>query len=179
MLHGLYARRCAHSNKPELLQREGDDIVAPLVVELDVAAGRNDDILLAVDRIRGRRRVDAGAGVESPQHLAVPGVIGAEAPIAFAGEDEAAGCRQNAADHRLRRLYLPTNLAGVVIDRRDVAGLLFGRDDLEGAAEPQLALRVGRAFYMIGHRLMQVDGVGYAQLGIDRDGRPFDSAVGA
>src|SRR6266849_9541678 len=81
-----YARRCSHLNKPKLLQREGDDVVAPLVVELDIAAGGNDDILLAIDRIGRRRRVDAGAGVESPQHLAVLGVIGAEAPIAFARE---------------------------------------------------------------------------------------------
>src|SRR5262249_35732364 len=161
------------------LQREGDDIVASLVVELDVAAGGNDDVLLAVDRIGGRWRVDAGAGVESPQYLAIPGVIGAEAPIAFAREHEAAGRRQNAADHRLRRLYLPANFAGVVIDRRDVAGLLFGWDDLEGAAEPELALRIGRAFHKIVHRLMQVDRIGYAEVRIDRDRRPFDAAVGA
>src|SRR5215467_16265415 len=145
---------------PKLLQREGDNVIATLVVDLDIAAGGDNDVLLAVNRIGGRRRVDAGTGVEGPQHLAVLGVIGAETPVAFTREHEAAGGRQYPADHRLRRFHLPTNLAGVVIDGRDVTGLLLSRDDLEGAAEPQLALRIGRAFYMIVHRLMQVDGVG-------------------
>src|SRR5713101_1095978 len=82
-------------------QREGDDVVAALEVELDIAAGGDDDVLLAANLIGGWRCVDAGAGVEGPQHLAVLGVIGAETTIAFAREHEAAGCRQDAADHRL------------------------------------------------------------------------------
>ena len=67
----------------------------------------------------------------------------------------------------------------MVVDRRHVAPLLLGRDHLEGAAEPQLALRIGRALDVVSHRLMQVDGVAQAETRIDRHRRPFDAAVGA
>src|SRR5262249_17630958 len=46
------------------IQREGDDVVAALVVDLDVAAGPDHDVLLAAHRVGGGRRIDAGAGVE-------------------------------------------------------------------------------------------------------------------
>src|ERR1700730_3061391 len=57
---------------------EGDDVVAALVVDLDVSAGRDHDVLLAVDRVGGRRRVDAGAGPEFPQDRASAGDISLE-----------------------------------------------------------------------------------------------------
>ena len=47
-------------------KREGDDIIAPLVVELDVAARPDHDVLLAVNGIGSRWRVDAGASLEIP-----------------------------------------------------------------------------------------------------------------
>src|ERR1700692_3918119 len=122
------------------IPREGDDAVAALGIDLHVAAGRHHDVLLAADDIGRRRRVDAGAGLELPQYVAALGVIGLEPAVAFAGEDQAAGRGENAADHRLRRLHLPFDLAGVVVDCSYVAPLLFRGDDLEGAAEPQLAL---------------------------------------
>src|SRR5262245_8493505 len=148
------------------IQREGDDGVAALVVELHIAAGRDHDVLLASDHVRGRRRVDAGTGIERPQHIAVAGVVGAEAAIAFAGEHQPAGGREDAADHRLRRLHLPADLSGIVVNGGDVAPLFLGRDDLEGAAEPQLAGRVGRTLHLIGHGLVQVDGITQPELRI-------------
>ena len=49
------------------LDREGDDGVAALGVDLGVAARADDDVLLAADHVGGRRRIDAGAGLELPQ----------------------------------------------------------------------------------------------------------------
>ena len=48
------------------------------------------------------------------------------------------------------------------------APLLLARDDLERAAEPELAAGVRRLLDVIGHRLVQVGRVGQAQLRIDR-----------
>src|SRR4051812_34254351 len=120
------------------IQRESDDAIATLVVELHVAARSDHNVLLAADCIRRRRRIDAGPGLERPEHVAVLGIIGAEPAIAFTGEDEPASGRENAADHRLRRLLLPLDLAGVVVDGGYVSGLFFGGDHLERAAEPEL-----------------------------------------
>src|SRR5690242_15981841 len=114
-------RREAAGEARGLLDRKGDDGVAALGVDLGVAARTDDDILLAADHIGGGRSVDAGAGLELPQHLAVGGVIGLEPPVGLAGEQETAGRREYAADHRLRRLDLPGDLAGVVVDRADIA----------------------------------------------------------
>src|SRR5262245_10611941 len=49
---------------PSFSERERDDVVAPLVVELGVAARRDDNVLLPVDRVGRRRRIDAGARPE-------------------------------------------------------------------------------------------------------------------
>ena len=54
-----------------LLDREGDDGVAALGVDLGVAARSDDDILLAVDHVGRRRRIDAGAGLELQSTLPV------------------------------------------------------------------------------------------------------------
>src|SRR6185312_4935119 len=121
-------------------QREGDERVAALVVELRIAARRNDDVLLAVDGIGGWWGVDAGPGLEFPEHGARVRVISLKQAVALAGKGKSARRHQNAADHRLLRLDLPFDLAGVVVDRGDVAPLLLGGNDLEGAAQPELAL---------------------------------------
>jgi hypothetical protein len=55
----------------------------------------------------GIPRVDAGAGLEFPQDRAGAGVISLEMAVALAGEHQPAGGRQDATDHRLRRLHLP------------------------------------------------------------------------
>ena len=83
-----------------LLQREGDDRVAALGVDLHVAAGGDHDVLLAARRVGRRRRVDAGAGVEFPQDAAALGVIGLEPAVGFAGEKKPAGSGERTADWR-------------------------------------------------------------------------------
>src|SRR5262245_3141198 len=148
-------------------KREGNQRIAAFVVELRVAAGRNDDELLTVDGIGGRRRIDTRARLELPQHGPGFRVVGLEQAIALPGESEATRRHQNAADHRLLGFHLPFDLAGVVIDRGDVAPLLLGGNDLEGAAEPELALGVGRRLDVVGHGLMQVDGIGQALARVD------------
>src|SRR6476620_6452789 len=158
---------------------ERDDVVAALEVNLDVTTRADDDVLLAVDGVGGWRRIDAGAREERPQNVAALRIVGAEPAIAFTGEHEATGSGQRATHHGQRRLFLPGNLAGVVVDGGDVAERLLGGDHLESAAKPELAARIGRALDLIGHRLMQVDGVGQAELRVDRHRRPFDAAIGA
>src|SRR5215470_8051449 len=140
---------------PKLLQREGDNVIATLVVDLDIAAGGDNDVLLAVNRIGGRRRVDAGTGVEGPQHLAVLGVIGAETPLAFTREHEAAGGRHYPADHRWRRFHLPTNLAGVVTYTRAVSRWLRRPSPTTCSAESSRELRIARSFNITRNRLVQ------------------------
>ena len=65
--------------------------IAERVADLEVAAARHRDELLAADGERHGGRVAARAGVELPQQLAGLGVVGVEVAVAFAGEGEAAG----------------------------------------------------------------------------------------
>src|SRR5262245_17439706 len=44
----------AKADLRSLAKSEGYDIIAPFEVKLRVSASRNDDVLLAIDRIRGR-----------------------------------------------------------------------------------------------------------------------------
>src|ERR1043166_6593805 len=132
-----------------LIDRERDDIVAALIIELHVAARGDHDVLLALDRVGRRRSFDAGASLEAPENGTAAGIVGAEPAVALAGEHAPARGREDAADHRLWRLHLPADLAGVVVDRRHVAPPFLRRADLEDAAEPQLALRMGRAVALV------------------------------
>src|SRR5215472_13331040 len=84
LMPGLLRPRRLAMTAVQSVQGERDDGVAALVVELHVAAGGDHDVLLAADHVGGGRRIDAGPGIERPQHLAVLGVIGAEAAVAFA-----------------------------------------------------------------------------------------------
>src|SRR3982074_3922054 len=118
------------------IERESDDIVAAAEIDLRVASRAHHDILLAVNHVSGGRRVDAGSGAEIPQFLAVGRIVSGELAVAFARENKAACGGENAADHGFWRLHLPFDLAGIVIDRGNIARLRFARDDLEGAAEP-------------------------------------------
>src|ERR1700722_4180611 len=115
----------AASEARALLDREGDDVVAALGIDLGVAARTDDDILLAVDHVGRRRRIDARASLELPKHFASGRVVGFEPAVGLASEEKAAGCGENAANHRLRRLDLPGDLPGVVVDRGDIAEALF------------------------------------------------------
>jgi hypothetical protein len=75
-------------------------------------------------------------------HNSLP--VGRELAVALTREDKTARGGENAADHRLRRLHLPFDLVGVIIDGGNVARLRLARDRLEGAAKPQLAVRIRR-----------------------------------
>ncbi len=107
--------------------------------------------------------------LERPQLLAGAGVVGGELAVAFTVEHQAAGRGQHAADQRLRRVVLPGDLAGVEVDRGQPAPLLLARDHLEGAAQPQLAAAgILGGLDVVGHRLVQVGGIGQAQPRVDR-----------
>src|SRR5437879_8615862 len=111
--------------------------VAERIAELEVAAGRDRDELLAVNLKHGRRRVDPGAAIELPQHRAAFGVVRFEPAVPFARKHEATSSRGRAADHRLIRLRLPRLFPGLVVDRGDRAPLRFAWNRLERAAKPQ------------------------------------------
>src|ERR1700704_1957777 len=160
------------------IERESDDIVAAAEIDLRVASRTDHDILLAVNHVSGGWRVDAGSSAETPQFLAVGRIVSGELAVALTRENKAAGGGENAADHRLWRLHLPLDLAGIIIDRGNIARLRLARDHLEGATKPQLAVRIRRVLDMVGHRLMQVDGIGESLPWIGRDRRPFDTTIG-
>src|SRR5260370_1425467 len=96
------------------IEREGDDIVAAAKVDLGVAARADHDVLLAAHHVGGRRRIDACTGAEVPQFLAVGRIVGRELAIALTRENKTARGGENASEHRLRRLDLQFDLAGVV-----------------------------------------------------------------
>src|SRR5690349_23686158 len=73
-----------------LRQREHEQAVAALEVELRVTARRYRDVLLAVDHVRHRWRIRAGTDVELPQLLAGARVERPEPAVAFAVEDDVA-----------------------------------------------------------------------------------------
>src|SRR5439155_19331715 len=104
--------------------------------------------------------IDAGAAVVLPQLLAGLGVDRLEPAISLAVEHEISRGGEHAADQRLRRLDAPGDLAGIEVDRDQPSGLLLARDDLERAAEPQLAAGIWNLLDVIGHRLMQIRRVG-------------------
>src|SRR5207244_3965689 len=115
---------------------------------------------------------DAGAHKERPQHLARFSVIGPEPAVARAREHETPGGCQCPALHRQRRLDLPFDFAGIVIDGGDVAELLLAGDYRSGTAEPEPAARIGRALDVISLRYIDIDGVDVPEFGIDRHWRP-------
>src|SRR5919106_505334 len=107
------------------VEREHEDGVAELIVELEVAAGGDRDVLLAVERERHRRRVDASTGLERPELLARCCVVGIEMAVALAREHQIAGGGQGTADHRVLSPRLPDDRGGVDVDRADVAPLVL------------------------------------------------------
>src|ERR1700682_2758838 len=141
------------------IEREGDNVVAAAKVDLGVAARADYDILLAAHHVGRGWRIDTCTGAEVPQLLAVGRIVGSELAVAFTRENETARGGENAADHRLRRLDLPFYFAVVVVNRGNVARLRLARDHLEGATKPQLAIRIRRVLDLVGHRLVQVNGI--------------------
>src|SRR3981081_825748 len=126
------------------IEREGDNVVAAAEVDLGVSARTDHDLLLAANHVGGRRGIDPRTGVEAPQFLAVGRIVGRELAVTLTRENKAACGGENAADHRLWRLHLPFDLAGIVIDGCNVARLRLARDRRERATKPQLAIRIRR-----------------------------------
>src|SRR5204863_4327275 len=106
-----------------------------------------------------------------------------EPAVAVAGEHQAAGGGGGTAHHRQLGLHGPGDLAGVQVDRVDVAVLtrvaaLVVGDAHEGAAEPQPALLPRGVVDFVMHRLVQPHGVRVPELRVHGDGRPLLAAVG-
>src|SRR6202163_1104299 len=98
------------------IEREGDNVVATVKVDLGVAARADHDILLAAHHVGGGGRIDACTGAEVPQFLSVGRIVGRELAVALTRENKTTRGGENAANHRLRRLDLPFDLAGVVVN---------------------------------------------------------------
>src|SRR4030088_2368469 len=72
-------------------QLEDGDGIAVGIRHLEVAAGSDRDILLAIHLVRDGRSVDASAQVVAPDALAGFRVEGIEPTVAFAHEDQVSG----------------------------------------------------------------------------------------
>src|SRR6185312_8004 len=79
------------------------------------------DILLAADLIGYRRAAGVGAGLELPQQVTGLGVVGLEVAVGLAVEGDAARGGADAARvlDLVRRIFLPDDLVGLGVDRRD------------------------------------------------------------
>src|SRR3989440_998966 len=167
-----------------LRQPEDEQRITERVADLEIAARSHGHELLAVDVEHRGRGVGAGAAVELPQHRAGLGVVRLEPAVAFAGDHEPARRGGRAAHHRQLGFHAPRDLAGVQVDRVDVAVLtrvaaLGVRDAHEGAAEPQAALFPRRVMDLVVHRLVQAHRVGVRQVGVHGDGGPLLATVRA
>src|SRR3982074_741139 len=84
-----------------ILQCVGDDVITALGAERAVAAGRGDDVLLAVDLVAHRRRLGAGRQAIFPDHLAVTYVVSAERLLIGSGvECDPPGGSDRPTQHR-------------------------------------------------------------------------------
>src|SRR6266699_6119905 len=165
-----------------LRQPEDEHRVAERIADLEVPARRHGYELLAVHFDHRRRSVDSGAAVELPQHRARLGIVRLEPAVTLAGEHQAAGGGGRAAHHRQLGLRGPGDLAGVQVDRVDIAVLtrvaaLVVWHAHEGAAEPQTALLPRGVVDFVMHRLVQPHRVRVPELRVHRDGRPLLAAV--
>src|SRR6266550_2403013 len=123
--------------------------VTERITELEISARRDRDELLSVDLENRRSGVDAGAAIELPQHRAGARIIRLEPAVALTREHQAAGRGRGAADHRLIRLDLPGDLAGLQVDSRHVTPLRLARNGDECAPQPQTAALVGRVVRLV------------------------------
>src|SRR5271170_3860157 len=83
---------------------------------LEVSAGGDRDVLLAIHLVGDGRGVHAGPEVIAPDALAGLRVEGIEPAVAFAHEHEVPARGQNPADQGLRGLVLPGDLARLDIE---------------------------------------------------------------
>src|SRR5213596_2968403 len=169
---------------PRLGESEDEDRVAQRVADLEVAARGHRDELFAVHLEDRGGRIDAGAAIELPQDRAGLGVVGFEPAVALAREYQAAGRGGRAAHHRQVGLHGPRDLAGVQVDRVDVAPLtrvttLVVRDTDEGAAEPEAPVLPRGIVGLVVHRLVQAHRVRVREIRVHGDRGPFLAAVRA
>src|SRR6266700_4332608 len=84
-----------------ILQRVGDDVITALGAERAVAAGRGDDILLAVDLVAHRRRLGTSWQAIFPDHLAVTHVVSPDRVLIGSGvECDPTGSSDRPTQHR-------------------------------------------------------------------------------
>src|SRR3954469_11261962 len=62
---------------------EDHERIAQRIADLEVAAARHGDELLTAEREGHRGRIAARPGIELPQQLAGPGIVGVEVAVAF------------------------------------------------------------------------------------------------
>src|SRR4029077_17065960 len=86
-----------------------------------VAAGVDREFLFAFVLEGGHGRVGAGAGLEAPEHFAGFGAESLQHAVVLAGEDEAAGGRHRARIAGFGEFFLPGDLAGRHVVRRQKA----------------------------------------------------------
>src|SRR5262249_59695509 len=105
------------------------------------ASRHHGDVLLAVDRVRDRRRADARAGHELPQRLARLGVESLEPAVDVAMEHEPTGRRRDATEVRQGVGVPPHLLLLDRVPRDDLAKMAAGAplSELELHAEVERA----------------------------------------
>src|ERR1700730_3865443 len=112
-------------------------------------ADQDRDVLLAVDREAHRWCIDTSARVELPALLQCFGVKRHHFAGGLAREDQI-GCRENAAQIRVRRFQLARDFAGGYVDRGHAAG------DLERLARPAAGPEITR-LQLLRSRLLDGD----------------------
>ena len=96
-------------------------------VERLARSGENGNVLLAVDRIGHRGRVDAGAEIEVPELLQALGVISRERAVVVPQEHQIAGGRKRAAVVGIFELQANLGLAGGRVEGFEAAVEPLGR----------------------------------------------------
>ena len=89
-----------------------------LVLGVPEQAGGNRDILLAVDRIGHRRRIEAGADIDLPQLLERLVVERHDRAVEQRRDHDAAGGREHAGGVRIRQVLARTCFIGRGVDQR-------------------------------------------------------------
>src|SRR6187551_3942231 len=137
-------RASAAATAPSLRQCEHVELIAQPRLQLrgqaheaerQTGAARADgDVLLAAHGERDRVAVDGRAEIDLPEHVARALVVGTEAAVSVAAEQEAAGRRH---ERQLARalLALPNRGAGAHVDRLDDSDLVGARCNLHFVAQ--------------------------------------------
>src|SRR5215510_16339872 len=156
---------CRHVGKPLIA---GEDRV-----NAAIAAG-DGDVLDAVLLPGHRLSLDARAGLEAPQLLAVIGIKGVKLAGQLAGEHDPAGCRQHAGEARYVARHFPLRLSGHGIDGLEMATRAVPFPGIgQVHAEVQFTLLVYGRLRLVAPADMERVDVGEAALGIVRHRLPI------